>query len=184
VQFKRKELIMPSGIVSPHYKPTNSAPHRPGLLLRARVWTKNLELDALLADGADPAQSEELGLRAKQLAARNEREKLAKSIVHLIETAEAGGRAGMAIPYPPFRWKQIQADRSLLLELAERLRSRKPVALRGVALTSLLLEDGRGPLTTNSESATLTGAVRAALSALDLDPRRRQVERPRLGSSA
>jgi hypothetical protein len=70
-------------------------------------------------------------------------------------------------PYPPFRPRQVQANRSLLLELTERLRGQRPHAVRGLAMTSLMLEDGRGPLTTDSNPATLERAVRACLSALD-----------------
>lgn len=174
---------MPSGIVSPHYTPTTSAPHPPGLLLRARVWIKDLELDAALAGGADPQQSEELALRAKQLAARKKREELASGISRLIGIADRHSRAPIATPYAPFRPKQVRANRSLLLKLEQRLRGYKPVALQGLALTSLMLEDGRGPLTTDSDPATLARAVRAALSALDVNPRRRRGERLLLGSS-
>ncbi len=77
---------MPSGIVSPWDLPPRPAVHRrPGLLLRARAWIKGLELDAALAGGADPAQSEELALRAEQLASRKKRDELASGINHLID---------------------------------------------------------------------------------------------------
>jgi hypothetical protein len=187
VQFKRKELIMPSGIssrYSPYYMPTTSAPRRPGLMLRARVWIHDLELDAALAGGADPAHSDELALRAQQLAGRKKREELASGISRLIGIADGHSRAPIATPYAPFRPKQVQANRELLLKLEQRLRGYKPVALRGLALTSLMLEDGRGPLTTDSAPVTLERAVRAALSALDVDSDQRQETAPQLGSSA
>jgi hypothetical protein len=117
VQFNRKELIMPSGYVMPREVSARSRPYRPSLALRVRVWLKGLELDAALAGGADPAQSDELALRAKQLA--------------------------------------------------ERLRGTRPPTLRGLAMTSLMLEDGRDPLTADGNPATLERAVRACLSALD-----------------
>jgi hypothetical protein len=167
VQFNRKELIMPSGYVMPYSLPARSRPHRPSLGLRARVWLKNLELDAALAGGANPAQSDELALRAKQLAEPRRRRELAKAVTHLIAIADRNNRAAIVTPYPPFRPRQVQANRSLLLELAERLRGQRPHAVRGLAMTSLMLEDGRGPLTTDSNPATLERAVRACLSALD-----------------
>jgi len=174
---------MPSGIVTPHYKPTTSAPHRSGLMLRARVWMKHLDLDAALASGVDPIQSEELVLRAKQLVEPKKRGELAAGITALIEIADRQ-RAAIVTTHLPFRPKQVQANRPLLLELAERLRSDRPVAMQGLALTSLLLEDGRRSLTTDSNPAELERAVRGALSALDVDARLRRDERPRLGSTA
>jgi hypothetical protein len=191
VQFKRKELIMPSGIssyygilptgISPYHQPKSRPPQRPSLMLRARVWFKDFELDAALAGGADPRQSEELALRAQQLAARKKREGLAGAINRLIGIADRHSRATMMTPYAPFRPWQIQANRSLLLELAQRLRGNKPVAVRGVALTSVMLSDGQGPLTTDSDPATVERAVRAALSGLEPDPRRREDARVRIG---
>jgi hypothetical protein len=182
-----KEPIVPGYIFapfySPYYLPPTRAPEGPGLRLRARVWMKKLELDAALAGGADPAQSEELELRAKQLADRKTRNKLATAITHLIRIAD-GHRAPIAAPNPPFRPKQVQANRSLLLELAERLQGHRSVALRGMALTSLLLDDGRGPLTTESDPATLERAVRATLAALNQRPHPGQKAQVPVGRSA
>jgi hypothetical protein len=186
VQFKRKELIMPSGIspyYTPYYIPTTPRPHRPSLMLRARVWIKETELDAALAGGADPAQSEELALRAKQLSERNKRDELAEAISRVITIADRQ-RAAIATAPPPFRPKQVQANRSLLIELARRLRGYRPVSLQGLALTSLMLEDGRGPLTTDSSPVTLERAIRATLSALDAESRGREDAQPRHGVTA
>jgi hypothetical protein len=175
--------ILPTGI-SPYYRPTTPPPRGPGLLLRMRVWFKGFELNAALAGGADPAQSPELTLRAQQLAARKKRNQLAKAINDLIEIADRHSRATLVTPYAPFRPKQIQANRSLLLELARQLRGYKPAALRGLALTALMIEDGRGPLTTDSDPATLERAVRAALAALDAGSSQREHARPRIGTTA
>jgi hypothetical protein len=70
-------------------------------------------------------------------------------------------------PLAPLKPWQIDANRSLLLELAARLRGNGPHALQGVAMTALMLEDGTGPLLFSNRSATLERAVRACLSALD-----------------
>jgi hypothetical protein len=181
----KNEPIVPGYIFapffSPYYMPPTRAPDGPGLMLRARVWIRQLELDAALAGGADPAQSEELELRAKQLADRKTRDKLATAITHLIRIAD-GHRAAIAAPNPPFRPKQ--ANRALLVELAERLRGPRSVALRGMALTSLLLNDGRGPMTTESDPATLERAVRATLAALNQHPHPGQKAQVPVGPSA
>jgi hypothetical protein len=182
-----KEPIVPGYIFapfySPYYMPPTQAPDGPSLILRARVWIRELELDAALAGGADPAQSEELELRATHLADRKTRNRLATVITHLIRIAD-GYRAPITTPNPPFRPKQVQANRSLLVELAERLRGPRSVALRGMALTSLLLNDGRGPLTTESDSAILERAVRATLAALNEESHPRQKPQLPFGTSA
>jgi hypothetical protein len=169
-----KEPIVPGYIFapfySPYYMPPTRAPDGPGLVLRARVWRKKLELDAALAGGADPAQSEEPELRAKQLVDRTTRDKLATAITQRIGIAEDHNPAAIATPGPPFMPKQVQANRSLLLELTQRLRGPRSVALPGMALASLLLNDGRGPLTTDSDPLTLERAIRTTLAALNEDP--------------
>jgi hypothetical protein len=53
-----------------------------------------------------------------------------------------------------------------------------------MALTSLLLNEGRGPLTTQSDPATLERAVQATLAALNEDPHPRQKEQLPVGTSA
>jgi hypothetical protein len=182
-----KEPIVPGYIFapfySPYYMPPTRAPNGPSLMLRARVWRKKLELDATLAGGTDPARSEELELRAKQLVDRKTRNRLATAITHLVRIAD-GYRAPIMTPAPPFRPKQVQANRSLLFELAERLRGPRSVALPGMALTSLLLNDGRGPLTTESDPATLQRAVRATLAAVNEDPHPRQKAQLPVGTMA
>jgi hypothetical protein len=182
-----KEPIVPGYIFapffSPYYMPPTRAPEGPGLIVRARVWIRALELDAALAGGADPAKSEELELRAKQLADRKTRNKLATAITHLIRTAD-GHRAPIATPNPPFRPKQVQANRSLLFELAERLRGPRSVALQGMALTSLLLNDGRGPLTTDIDPLTLKRALLTTLAALNEDPHPRHDGQLPVGANA
>jgi hypothetical protein len=158
----------------PYSVPAHSRPHRrhrPSLALRARVWLRNVDLDAALAGGTDPTGSQELALRAYQLAEPRKRGQFAAAIVRLIAMAERRSRAAVITPLAPFRPWQVEANRSLLLELAERLRDQGPHPLQGVAMTSLLLENGTGPLFTDDRRATLGRAVRACLSALDAYPR-------------
>jgi hypothetical protein len=182
-----KEPIVPGYIFAPFYSPWLMPPSRvpdgPGLILRARVWRRKLDLDAALAGGADPVRSEELELRAKQLVDRKTRERMAMAITNLIRIAD-GRRAPIVTPQPPFTPKQVRANRPLLLQLAERLRDSGSVALRGMALSSLLLEDARGPLSTNSDPLTLERAIRASLAALNEDPHPRRKAHLPVGTSA
>jgi hypothetical protein len=156
---------MPSGYVMPYGMPARSRPRPRRLGLRARVWLKSLELDTALAGGANPTQSDELALRAKQLTEPGRGRELAEAITHVIEIADRNNRA--ATPPAPLRPRQIQTNRTLLFELAKRLRGPRPSNLKGLAMTSLMLENGRGPLATDGSPATLERAVRACLSALD-----------------
>jgi hypothetical protein len=161
---------MPAGHVMPYSMPSRSRPHRPhrpGLRLRARVWFKNTELDAALAGGDDPTRTPELKLRAEQLADPKRRERLARAILRVITIADRHKKEVLITPLAPFKPSQIDANRSLLLKLAERLRDNGPHALQGVAMTALMLEDGTGPLLFGNRPATLERAVRACLSTLD-----------------
>jgi hypothetical protein len=182
-----KEPIVPGYIFAPFYSPwlmpPSRAPDGPGLMLRGRVWRRKLDLDAALAGGADPGRNEELELRAKQLPDRRTRERMARAITNLIRIAESR-RAAIVTPQPPFTPTQVRANRSLLLQLAERLRDSGSVALRGMALTSLLLDDARGPLSTDSDPLTLERAVRAALSALNAETHPRQPAQSPVGMSS
>jgi hypothetical protein len=177
-----KELIMPSEVVNPML--TTSASRRAGLMLRARVWIKSLELDAALADGADPAQSEELALRAEQLATRKKRDELASGVNRLIAITDRQHRATAPPPHPFSGSREVQDYHSLLLDLELRLRAYRPVAPRGIALISLMLDDGHGPLSAESSPATLERAVRAALSALDDGTDARGDAQPGIGARA
>jgi hypothetical protein len=163
---QRKELIMPPGYVKPYAMPPRPAPDHPTLGLRLRVWWKKEELDTALANGADPTESPELTLRARQLVEPKRRETLAQEIYSLLAVAER--------PRDPlqvaFRASQVRANRSLLLELAARLRDHGPHALRGLAMTSRLLRDSRGPLYPGNGPRTLERAVGDALSALEPEP--------------
>jgi hypothetical protein len=157
---------MPSGYVMPHSMPPAPRADRPTIGLRLRVWRKREVLDAALADGAEPTQSPELTLRAQQLVEPRKRAELATSIHALIDIADRQPNPLQAT----FRPSQVQANRSSLLELAERLRGQGPHALRGLAMTARLIEDGRGPLYPGNGPRRLARAVRDAIWGLDPDP--------------
>jgi hypothetical protein len=172
---------MPSGYVMPDQMPAHSAAPRPSLRLRARVWLKSLDLDAQLAGGADPTRSEELRLRAEQLRDPKRRAKLAAAIERLTTISDRRNRPGIITAQAPFRPRQVRVNRELLHDLAERLRDPGTHPLRGLAMTSLLLEDARGPLSCDPRPAALERAASAALTALTAVPGRTRVatRRPR-----
>jgi hypothetical protein len=88
-----------------------------GVWLRYVTWRRTRELDEQLARGADPVASDELSLRAGQLASTRRRERFACVLRGAVALADA--------PYDPVRIgppaiarAQIQENRELLLALA------------------------------------------------------------------
>jgi hypothetical protein len=158
---------MPSGYVMPYQMPPHTAPSRPSLRVRARVWLNRRVLDAQLADGADPTGSEELRLRARQLRNPKERARLADSVGRLITTAERRNQSGVIRPQDAFGPSEVIASRELLGALARRLRDPRFDSPQGLAMASILLRDSRGPLSLERRPRTFEDALRGALSALD-----------------
>lgn len=141
----------------------------PSLIVRLRVRMKRLELDSAIADGANPERSDQLALRAQQLRDRSTRERLATGIENLfrLATMGPGPEATVSIVRAPFDGYRVTANRSGLTELAEKLRHSEPPNVRGVAMASVLLEDGRSPLYNRNATDELKPAIRAASSAFD-----------------
>src|SRR3954447_26037605 len=90
-----------------------------GVWLRCVTWRQARELDEQLARGTDPIASDELSLRAGQLASARIRGRFACVLRGAVELAHA--------PYDPVRMArpvlrraQVQENRALLLELAAR----------------------------------------------------------------
>jgi hypothetical protein len=61
----------------------------------------------------------------------NRHERLAQAILRVITSADRHKSKAVIMPLAPFRPLQIDANRSLLLELASRLRDSDPHTLRG-----------------------------------------------------
>lgn len=137
---------MPTVNPSPLLPTGPSADTAPALELRVKVRWSALELDAALANGADPASSEELALRAQQLASEPKREQLTQSIGDLLRLVHR--RAGVQLPTTraPINWDQIRRHHSALVELCERIEGDGPHSVRGLALASLLVYDAGSPL--------------------------------------
>lgn len=139
----------------------------PGLLARIRVRWNSLTLDSALAGGANPDASEELALRARQLAEPKAREQVARSIAHLLDLVDRGSAAQFASIRVPFSRPRVQAIRPRLVELAESLRDDRAYPVAGLARANLLVEDGRGPLYVHDTPDGFEQAVEATFSALD-----------------
>jgi hypothetical protein len=137
-----------------------------GVWLRWVTWRRTRELDEQLASGTDPIASDELSLRAGQLASPRRRSRLACVLRGAVALGDA--------PYDPWRIgrpaiarAQIQQNRELLLELAARLRAARYLGVQGLAMTSLLVRDGVSPLYSKAAHSSLTATVSQALLALD-----------------
>ncbi|MFN8216983.1 MAG: hypothetical protein U0R71_10345 [Solirubrobacterales bacterium] len=124
-------------------------------------------LDRELAEGAPPAASPALTLRAQALTTPQKRRELAASLRRVAgeetEPAALGLRLGASR-------RQASAARRDLEQLAKRLVEASPVAPRGVALTLELLGDGTGPLFWSQSRECLIARLREARAALELAP--------------
>jgi hypothetical protein len=137
---------------------------RPSLRLRLRVSTQATALDNELARGASPMHSRELALRARQLVEPERRERLASALESLCEHAQRASSTTSIVPLPR---REITEAGASLQALAQRLRDARPVYAGGVAMISVLLRDGTGPVYTPGAGAALRRALLAVTTALD-----------------
>jgi hypothetical protein len=131
--------------------------HRVGARLRAA------SLDRQLAAGRPPEASPALAARARQLVTPASRWALARNLEHLLQ------RAGQR-PHPrrvvPTRTDALTAAAPALRQAGSVLRAPFPAGARGVAMLSLLLGDGTGPLYNPHSPVVLVDAVREAVAEL------------------
>jgi hypothetical protein len=162
--WRRRAGVPASGDVSSLVLVEHTGPVVARVPLRARLSARLgfAARDAALAAGADPDTSAALALRARRLIAPRTRRRLAASLRRWV--AAAGGRRG---PHEVRPGPQVADAAGVLLALADRLEARGPVEARGVALVSVLLSDGRGPLHSRHGTEPLVSAARAAAAALD-----------------
>ena len=132
--------------------------------LRMRVWAGGLALDRRLAEGASPANSPELELRARQLLGARSRRALSGALTSAVEVARqpslAAGPVALATP-------GVRDAAGLLRALAGDLTSISDPPVRGVALVSFLVSDPMSPLYNRHSRVTvadIAGRARAALS--------------------
>jgi hypothetical protein len=124
--------------------------------LGARVFSGRLDHE--LAAGRPPEWSRLHAARAEDLVALPFREALADSWERLPRSP--------AVRVRPLGARLAAAEASVRL-LAERLRAPLPVPARGVALATVLLSDGTGPLYSPVSAATLDDALAEAITHLD-----------------
>lgn len=163
---------MPNGVFPvPHFRPTPSRAGRTRARLAARWrirWRRG-RLDEQLAHGTDPAASAELGLRAAQLRSREERSRLANSLVDALGQARRPNLGAFRMTTRQ-RHEAIRESADDLMALVLRLRNDEPVAVRGGALAALLVDRRSSPLR-HDEGRDLQYAIRAAHVALDAPDR-------------
>jgi hypothetical protein len=142
---------------------------RPGAgpLACVRVYLSRLRLDRALASGADPAESPELTVRSQQLQQPRTRERLARGMDRLLAIAFADPRRHLGPARIPFRHQRVRPNVGRFEALAEKLRDPDPLAVRGLAMASNLLEDGRGALYANDTPGDLGEALDATITGLE-----------------
>lgn len=158
---------MTSGFPNSGAPTTPPGSERPSLWLRLRTRWKGIDLDAKLAEGVDPGRSPELSLRARQLASPEMRAELAWRLRRAVEVADRGFEPAGTTARVPIMRTRVRACRQWLLQIAERLRDERELAVKGLAMTARLVEDRRGPLFADSPPAAFERTVRSTLVALD-----------------
>jgi hypothetical protein len=120
-------------------------------------------LDARLAAGEDPFGSAALALRAAQLASRRMRAQLAAGLDRALARGREPGALTAAVPVDA---GAVELAQPALEQLAHALRSRERVAIRGLAITQLLLTRPDSALYVSRYPEQLYEGAREALLAL------------------
>jgi hypothetical protein len=127
-------------------------------------------LDHELVSGADPNHGPLRRERARQLVGEEWRRRCAASLEGLLAEADSPPRA--LNPKVPLARAAIRDSRGGLDTLVERLRAPAYISPQGVAMITVLLGDGAGPLygSGTSDSEVLGRALDDTLHALDNGP--------------
>jgi hypothetical protein len=160
---------MPYGVFSVPKRrdSTNSGPSSQGLAVRIRTRLGRAELEHELANGADPAGSDELGLRAEQLSSPAGRARIANALIETLGDARRG--PPMTLRARPQR-EAVRAAGDEILALVLRLRDEQRVGIPGVAKAARLVDDRSGPLYRH-DAGDLDQAIASAHAALDATQR-------------
>jgi hypothetical protein len=143
---------------------TQEAPR--SLSLRAHVVTHRRSLTRELSEGANPASSPALTLRAEQLTSERRRRSLARALRHTVQEAvhPTPRRASFGL----VRRAGVIDAKDAIDTLVKRLRSPEPVAPEGVALIDRMLSDGGwSPLYNAVPAGALRRLVLLATAALE-----------------
>lgn len=111
-------------------------------LVRIRAYRRRRQLDAALAQGADPWSAPELMARASRLGSLSERRKVAAGLHALVAVAT---RRKQRSPFVAVRHRVVLEQRESLIALAERLFQPAPIQVAVVAQLALLLSDSSSP---------------------------------------
>ena len=131
------QLALPAG-VSP--LPRGAVRRR---LARIRACARSAQLDAALAQGADPWSSGPLMVRAERLGSLTERRNIAAGLRSLVEFAQCQ-RSGSR--YLVVRQHPVLEERETLVALADRLDHPQPVEVAVVAQLRALVSDSASPV--------------------------------------
>jgi hypothetical protein len=112
-------------------------------LVSIRARRRRQQLDAVLAQGADPWSTPELTVRASRLGLLSERRKIAAGLHRLIALATRQRRTS---PILAVRHEVVLEQRDSLLALAERVSQPEPVNVAVIAQLALLLSDSSSPV--------------------------------------
>jgi hypothetical protein len=112
-------------------------------LVRVRARRRRAELDAALAQGADPWTAPELMSRASRLGSLSERRKVGARLYALVAAARRQRRAS---PFLEVRHRVVLDQGDALIALAQRLLRPAPVDVAVVAQLALLLRDPSSPV--------------------------------------
>jgi hypothetical protein len=168
VTLSQEEADMPNGVFPvPEFRPTPTRAGRTRPSFADRWWMRwrRSRLDEQLARDTDPTTSAELGLRAAQLRSSAERSRLANFLVEVLGDAP-GPNLGAFRVSTRQRHARIRESADELLALVLRLRDDEPIAVRGAAMTALLVDRRSSPLR-HGDGRDLQLAIRAAHVALD-----------------
>jgi hypothetical protein len=138
---------------------------RTRLCTRVGTHLRSHHLDRALASGISPDSSAALSLRAQTLIGGRARATLAGYLRRLVSDAQRPFQP-LSVGLPICR-RKILRSRITLDALAERLVSRDPLDVMGVAKVRMLLIDGCGPIYDRPGADDLEPALRDALQALE-----------------
>jgi hypothetical protein len=122
-------------------------------------------VDAKLATGQSPDAGVLRAVRARALVGAAHRRRLVRDWENLLERAH--GRSVLGGARVPIRRDRIVAAERDIHEMLRLLGASVPVPVRGVAMASLLLTDGTGPIYNRRHPVDVGDAVREATRHLD-----------------
>jgi hypothetical protein len=146
---------------------TDTGDHQRLQIVAERIWDRILlrilgaTLDRQLAAGCPPETNRLLALRAQELASWRFRSALAWHWQNLLAVVERGTAR---VPLCRIRIADAVPD---VREMCDALILWRPTPARGVAMASMLLRDGTGPLYNPESTVDIHEALRETIAELD-----------------